>query len=122
MMSRFWILRDLLLRRHEAYYDNANRPEGGKVRDDYPFLVRTYDYRQEERSGLWLPVKCMEQHFETIPLAEDRKPTLDSELVTEFTDYSFGKVPANVFTLYHLSLSGAVRLHDERKGPTTGNW
>jgi uncharacterized protein (TIGR03067 family) len=39
-----------------------------------------------------------------------------------FDDYSFGKVPANVFTLYHLSLSGAVRLHDERKGPTTGNW
>ena len=65
-------------------------------------------------------VKCVWQQYEGIPLAEDRKPTLDREKTTEFTDYSFSKPPGKVFTLYHLSLLGAYRLGDNRKGSESG--
>jgi RND family efflux transporter MFP subunit len=114
--------KDFVLLRREAYYDNASRKESNKFRDDYPFKVHMFDYRKGESSGIWIPIKCLEQIFETIPLPEKRNPTLDNEITSEFDDYSFVKPPAKLFTLYNLSLLGVQRLLDNRKGPTTGSW
>lgn len=114
--------RDLILLQHETYYDNATRPEGGKLRDDYPFCVRTFDYRKSERPSVWLPVKCAEKMYETISLADPRKPTLDGELTTEFGGYSFNRIPDHFFSLYDMSRLGALRLRDNRAGPSKGAW
>jgi uncharacterized protein (TIGR03067 family) len=114
--------KNFALLRRELYYDNTSRGQREKLREDYPFNVFTFDYRKDEGSGVWLPEKCLLREFETIPLAENRKPTLDREVTTEFIDYSFSQPPAKVFTLYHLRQLGAHRLHDNRKGPATGKW
>jgi uncharacterized protein (TIGR03067 family) len=114
--------RDFVLLRREAYFDNATGGGREKHREDYPFQAYTLDYRKDAGTGVWLPVKCVEQQFETLPLTEDRKPTLDREATMEFADYSFSKPPAKVFTLYDLSLSGATRLRDSRNGHPEGDW
>ena len=114
--------RDFVPLRREVYYDNASRGQREKLREDYPFYVFTFDYLRDEGSGVSVPCKCVWQQFETIPLAENRKPKLDMELTTEFTDYSFQKPPANVFTLYHLSVLGAHRLRDNREGHAQEHW
>ena len=104
--------KDFALLRRETYYDNAMRGERKTLREDYPFYVFRFDYQKDEGHGIWVPAKCAWQQFETIPLAENRKPTLDREETTEFTDYSFSKPPANVFTLNRLAALVLLRKID----------
>jgi uncharacterized protein (TIGR03067 family) len=106
--------------RKETYYDNTTR-EQNKLRDDYPFQTYSFEYRKDDGSDLWLPIKIVEQHFETIPLAENRNPTLDRIRTTEFSGYSFKRPPANVFSIYHFGMR-SQRLVDNRKGHAQENW